>query len=406
MKRRPTKTESRPRVQQHALRLTRGGFFFILAATLICLGAMDGNVNLLTLLFGFCLAALLVNLFYGSRTLKTLSVRRCVPDVAVAGQPFLIRYTITNHRRWASARGILIEDCLSPGAPMPNPEVFVPFLPAGETINLAIPAVCPSRGRLAFSSFKVHSRLPFYLFTKWMRYSSEQEMIVFPALGRVLTRIRPGEASVDTPAVGSALGRIRGDEEYYGVREYRIGDNPRRIHWRRTAQTGQLMIREMARARDDQFWCVVHTRIAPDDPGQAERLELAISAAATVICDALERGSRVGLICNGRPLVVMPPSSGRACRPRLLRELAICTNTEADDDLAAHLRRLPWPPRRRGPALLFGAADTEDLRAVATAMACASGATTVYIPGTCPFDELFEPPDSPTYKLPALQEIQ
>ena len=89
------------------------------------------------------------------------------------------------------------------------------------------------------------------------------------------------------------------------------------------------MVREMAQSGDNQLWCVVDTCVAPGDAGQARRLELAISAAATVICDALERGAKVGLICNGEPLVVMPPAAGRARRPRLLRELAIrCSHRE------------------------------------------------------------------------------
>src|ERR1041385_9564939 len=63
------------------------------------------------------------------------------------------------------------------------------------------------------------------------------------------------------PISGGAPSRIKGEEEYYGVREYRIGDNPRRIHWRRTAQTGQLMVRDMAKTRDLRFWGLLDSAI-------------------------------------------------------------------------------------------------------------------------------------------------
>ena len=374
--------------KQHSFRLTMGGLGFILATVVICLGAVDGDVNLLTLLFGFCLGSLLINAFYGYRTLTSLSVRRTVPDVAVTGKPFVIRYTVTNRRRWACARGILIEDILGDGAPMPNPEFFVPVLAAGRSVTLAIPVVSPRRGRIAFSFIGASTRLPFYLFSKWVRIEAAGEVVVFPALGRLLTRVNFAQKSTDIP--GGSGGRLRGDGEYYGVREYRPGDNPRRIHWRRSAQSGQLMIREMAQAGDNQLWCVVDTYVAPGDAGQARRLELAISAAATVICDALERGVKVGLICNGEPLVVMPPAGGRACRPRLLRELAIRASHH-DDDLASHIHRLPWPPRWRSPCLLFGPADGPGLRSAAAALTAGAGSTSVYVPGTGAFDELFQP---------------
>jgi len=388
MRRRRSKTAPVRPPKQHAFRLTLGGVGFILATLIICLGAVDGDVNLLTLLFGFCLGSLLINAFYGTRTLTSLSVRRTVPDVAVAGKPFVIRYTVTNRRRWASARGILIEDVLGEGAPIPNPEFFVPVLAAGKSVTLAVPVLSPRRGRVVFSHIGASTRLPFYLFSKWVRIAAEGELIVFPALGRLLTGVNFSEGATDIP--GGSGGRIRGDEEYYGVREYRAGDNPRRIHWRRSAQTGRLMIREMAQAGDNQLWCVVDTCVARGDSEQARRLELAISAAATVICDALERGAKVGLICNGEPLVVMPPAAGRACRPRLLCELAT-RRSHYDDDLASHIRRLPWPPRWRGPCLLFGAADGPGLRSAAAALAGSAGSTSVYVPGTNAFDELFQP---------------
>lgn len=387
MRRRRSKTVSSRPPKQHSFRLTMGGLGFIFATVIICLGAVDGDVNLLTLLFGFCLGSLLINAFYGYRTLTSLSVQRTVPDVAVAGKPFFIRYTVTNRRRWACARGILVEDVLDSGAPMPNPEFFVPVLAGGQSVTLAIPVASPRRGRIAFTFIGASTRLPFYLFFKWVRIEAAGEVVVFPALGRLLTQVNFSKGATDVP--GENGGRVRGDGEYYGVREYRAGDNPRRIHWRRSAQSGRLMIREMVQSGDNQLWCVVDTCVAPGDIEQAARLESVISAAATVICDALERGAKVGLICNGEPLVVMPPAAGRACRPRLLRELAIRGNHH-DDDLASHIHHLPWPPRWRGPCLLFGATDGPGLRSAAAALTASAGPTSVYVPGTGAFDELFQ----------------
>jgi hypothetical protein len=220
-----------------------------------------------------------------------------------------------------------------------------------------------------------------------VRIEAAGELVVFPALGRLLTRINFSEAVTDIH--GGNGGRLRGDGEYYGVREYRAGDNPRRIHWRRSAQSGRLMIREMAQSGENQLWCVLDTSVAPGDVGQARRLELIISAAATVICDALESGARVGLICNGEPLVVMPPAAGRACRPRLLRELAI-RGSHHDDDLALHIHHLPWPPRWRGPCLLFGVTDGPGLRSAGAALTASAGPTSVYVPGTGAFEELLQ----------------
>ncbi|MBK8267528.1 MAG: hypothetical protein IPK83_04170, partial [Planctomycetes bacterium] len=64
-------------------RPTLGGVWFVVGAMLIGLAAMDADVNLLLVIFGFCLGGLIINFFYGWRTLPLLSVRRIVPETAV-----------------------------------------------------------------------------------------------------------------------------------------------------------------------------------------------------------------------------------------------------------------------------------------------------------------------------------
>lgn len=372
------------------VRLTAGGAFFVLGTILIGLAAIDADINLLLLIFGFCIGGLAVNAVHGWRTLRAIAIERIAPGSAVAGQPFTIRYILTNGRRWGTAKCLLIQDVLERPAPLPIPEAFVPALRPGEAVTVTVPAISASRGRIAFRDLKVSTRFPFHLFAKWVRHRREHETIVFPALGRLQAPVMQAATAADSSIGAGAMGHVRGDEEFYGIREYRAGDNPRRIHWRRSARTGQLMIREMAQASGRQLWCVLDTRIEQEDVEQRRKLELAISAAATVVCDALENGTRVGLICNGEPFVALPPNGGRAHRPLLLRELAI-RGANTDDDLNSHIAGLTWPARWRGPCLLFGSAATEDLRAAARTLSLTLGITTTYVPGNQAFENLFSP---------------
>jgi uncharacterized protein (DUF58 family) len=355
------------------------------------MAGIDVDNNLLMMLASLCAAGLVLNLFSGWRGLRRISVQRIVPEVMVAGQPFVIRYSVTNRRRWGCARCIHIMDELPSPVELSRPEVFVPILRPGETVTLGVPVVSPRRGRIRLSTIRVATRFPFGVFTKMVKVRQDQDLIVFPALGRLLTDVQLTSRSSDASG-GTWAARLAGDEEFYGVREYRSGDNPRRIHWRRSARTGQLMIREMARTREHQLWCVVNTRVNPRDARQTDRLELAISCAATVICDALEHGVKIGLICNGEPMVVLPPTGGRTRRARLLRELA-ARSTNADDLLAPHIRRLAWPARWRGPCMLFSAVEDEDLASAERLLDRAIGPTTRFVPGGVAFEGLFCPAD-------------
>ncbi len=371
------------------LRFSLGSAYFLAGATLIGLAALDADNNLLMMLFALCTAVTALNLLAGWRVLRGLVVQRVLPDVLVAGEPVVIRYAVTNTRSWGWARCLHLRDVLPAGAPMTVPEAFVPRLRSGETAILNVPAMASTRGRIPFSTIEIETDFPFGIFRKLVRVSAPNEAIVFPTLGRLLTNIKAAPQSSDASLNGGRTLRTAGDEEFYGIREYRIGDNPRRIHWRRSARTGQLVIREMARSRDHQFWCVVNTLIDPDDDAQVGRLESAISCVATVVCDALERNARIGLISNGEPMLVLPPRGGRAHRPRLLKELAMRARN-VDRPLAAELQRVAWPARWRGRCLLFGAAENEDLAAAQRLLTHALGPTAIYVPGESAFDDLFE----------------
>lgn len=377
----------RRRLPRYGFHFTWGNLLFLAGTGMIGFAGVNADINLLMALFGLCLGAIMVSVFWGWFTLRGITVSRVTPDVLLARQSFVIRYSLESRHRWWAARGIHVVDILSADAPMAQPEAFVSYLPPGETITLHVPAICHARGRVQFTQIGVATRFPFGLFTKYLGIDQPHELTVFPELGTLQHDVT-GTSRLGEVAVGDGgVSRRAGDDEYFGLREYRAGDNPRRIHWRRTAALGQLMVREMSRNEAQQVWVIVDTHI--DEPGSpvADRLEIAISGAATVICDLLERGAKVGLVCNGEPLLVLPPGGGRAHRPRLLRELAL-RGTHLEDDLAHHVRRLAWPGRWRGPCLVFAASGGKGLEAATAALSRALGTTYAYVPGSPAFDKL------------------
>jgi uncharacterized protein (DUF58 family) len=390
MKRAVQWLSSRRPSARSGVRLSPGGACFLVGTGIIGLAAIDANINLLMLIFGLCSGAAMLSFFAGWRTLRGLEVRRQVPDILVAGQPCEIRYSVTNTRHWGRARNVHILDLLGECSPIATPETYVTGLPPGETVTLGTPVLPRVRGRVSFSRICAATRFPFSIFRKQLTLVRPCEVVVFPPLGRLLGDVRAASQSSDASTGGGSPARILGDEEYYGVREYRVGDNPRRIHWRRTARTGQLMVREMTKTRDQQLWCVLDTRVDAGDAIQIEQMEQAISCVATVVCEALERGVKVGLVCSGEPFLVLPPGGGRAHRPRLLRELAL-RGSNTKGGLGPHLERLAWPARWRGPCLLFAAAANADVHRTAWLLNRILGPTTTYIPGTTAFDSFFSP---------------
>jgi uncharacterized protein (DUF58 family) len=86
-----------------------------------------------------------------------------------------------------------------------------------------------------------------------------------------------------------------GSAEDVTTREYRRGDDLRRVHWRSTARTGELMVR-----REEQPWQSRATvvldsrRTAHRGTGAASSLEWLVAAAASVAVHLTHAGFAVG----------------------------------------------------------------------------------------------------------------
>jgi uncharacterized protein (DUF58 family) len=99
-----------------------------------------------------------------------------------------------------------------------------------------------------------------------------------------------------------------------GARPYRSGDSRRQVHWRATAHTGELMVRELERPSAEP---VTVTVVLPRDPEAAERA--AERALATVV-QVLESGAPVLLATvEGSGSVVAPVADRRTAGRRLAR---------------------------------------------------------------------------------------
>ena len=88
-----------------------------------------------------------------------------------------------------------------------------------------------------------------------------------------------------------------GSAEDVTVREYRRGDDLRRVHWRASAHAGELMVR-----REEQPWQSRATVFIDNrahvhrGTGAASSLEYAVSAAASIAAHLVQRGFRTRLI--------------------------------------------------------------------------------------------------------------
>jgi uncharacterized protein (DUF58 family) len=294
---------------------TRDGWWCLGAALGLGFAAINTGNNLLYLLVSMLLGLIVVSGVLSEQSIRRLRVEPLPPGELFAGVPALLGARVVNRKRRRTSYSVTIE-VLDGGH-----RTYLPRLEAGGERLVTWQAGAPARGRRRFPAFRIVTRFPFGLFVKGRQLVPDAEMLVYPAV----TPIADGRRR-QVEGAGSSAARRRGrGHDLYNLRDYRPGDDPRLIHWRSSAKSGALIVREREAdsARD--------TRLVLRGTGERDpaRLERGLSEAASLAAHLLRAGGAVELVGRG---VRVPPGSGPAQRTRILTALAL------------------WDPRAAGAA--------------------------------------------------------
>lgn len=285
---------------------TRDGWWCLGAALALGFAAINTGNNLLYLLVSMLLGLVVVSGVLSEQSIRGLRIEPVAPGELFAGRPALLAARVVNRKRWRTSYSVTLE-MLDGGH-----RTYLPRLPAGGERLVTWQATPAARGRLRFPAFRIVTRFPFGLFVKGGQAAPRLEMLVYPAVGPVSDAERR-----ELEGAGSSAARRRGrGHELYNLRDYRPGDDPRLIHWRSSAKSGGLIVREReADATRDAR--IVLQGIGGRD---AARLERGLARAASLAAHLLRAGAAVELVGRG---VHVPAGAGPAQRTRLLTALAL-----------------------------------------------------------------------------------
>ncbi|MBF4160614.1 DUF58 domain-containing protein [Nocardioides acrostichi] len=236
-----------------------------------------------------------------SRTRYRLGLVRSVgPALVAAGQPARVTLSLSNDGRAPS--GVLLLEDKVPYVLGTRPRFVLEGVRAGWQRRVTYQVRSDVRGRFEIGPMTVRITDPFGLIELGRTFTSKASLVVTPAI-TVLPVVPLGAG-----AGGSGEVRPRsfatGSAEDVTVREYRRGDDLRRVHWRSSARTGDLMVR-----REEQPWqaratvLLDHRAAAHRGQGVASSLETAVSAAASVVAHLTQRGFWVRLATADGELV-------------------------------------------------------------------------------------------------------
>jgi uncharacterized protein (DUF58 family) len=305
---------------------------FSLAVSAVLLGQRDllrASVFLIVL----PLAAVVIV----ARTRYRLACSRLLdPPRVEAGRPSTVRLRLDNVSRLPS--GVLLMEDALPYVLGGRPRFVLDRVEPKGVREVSYPVRADVRGRYRVGPLSVRLTDPFGLVELTRSFASTDDLVVTP----VVSALPPVRLGGDWAGGGDATSRsvaVSGSDDA-ATREYRYGDDLRKVHWRSTARVGELMVRREEQPFQSRATLLLDCR-APahrgDGPGSS--FEWAVSAMASISVALARTGFGVRMLADdGLDLV---PTGVPVTEGALLDTLAGvgASRTESMQTATEHLRR-------------------------------------------------------------------
>jgi uncharacterized protein (DUF58 family) len=313
------------------------------------------------------------------RVARTLGAARVSP-----GAPVTVTLTLTNDG--AQIDELRVEDVVPAGLRVVDGDATaLAALPAGGELALQY-TVQGQRGEFVFRDARLSANDGFGLFHTQGVASALATLLVRPNV----RPLRP--IALRPPRTRGFAGPIPARQggsgvDFFGLREYQVGDRLRWMNWRASARHERaLYSNEFEQERITDIGVILDARQQTDvRAGDDSLFNHATLAAASLAAMFLNQGNRVGLLVYGRGREGVFPGYGHAQRERIFRALG---RSAAGHNYALEsLNHLParfFPP---GSQIVFisGLGGTDDV-AVLTRMRARGYAVMVVSPNPIDYE--------------------
>jgi uncharacterized protein (DUF58 family) len=178
-----------------------------------------------------------------------------------------------------------------------RPRFLLGQLQPGEVRQVEYAVRSHLRGRHPLGPLAVVLRDPFGLTNRFAEVGATGDIVVLPRID-LLAGGRPPGNGVGAEGEIPFMIALHGEDDQ-SIREYRDGDDLRRIHWPATARTGDLMVRQEDRPARRRAVILLDPRAgAHRGHGASSSFEWAVSAAASVVAHLAGLGYATHLICS------------------------------------------------------------------------------------------------------------
>lgn len=318
------------------LSVTKLGWIFILLTLAVGVAALNSGNNLLFLLLGAMLTAIVVNGILSEAILRDVEITRRLGGPYQATRSEMAQVAVAN-ADWWPAVSLEVTDLgtrIRPGSGESElselGRAYVGLLAGGATENRVVRYRFPRRGAYRLNRFVLTTRFPFQLFEKSRAIAEYDECLVLPER-REMSAAIAGLDRAGHRHSGQQGGRTG---TFHSLREYRPGDQIRRVHWKSSARLQKLVVEqknpERARCVRVALWNILAAGRA-DIQDKRRAFEVAVQSVRGLLEGMVERGYRFELwvFAEGKPdRPQVFETLERALRTLAVVQLRVCDNRD------------------------------------------------------------------------------
>ena len=276
---------------------TRGRAFLAAGVTTAVCAVLLGYDALLRVGILAAAVPLLTAIVVSKARYRLRADRSVSPGRIAVGETSTVSLQLANQGRLPM--GLMLLEDRVPYALGTRPRFLVDHAGRRWVREVTYPVRSDTRGHYEVGPLSVRVSDPFGMIELVRTFTATTRLVVTPA---VHTLPHVGMTS-EWSGTGDRRPRAfaTGSAEDVTVREYRLGDDLRRVHWRSTARTGELMVRREEQPWQSRATVLLDTRVvAHEGSGPGSSLEWAVTAAASIAVHLARAGFAVRLLTDRR----------------------------------------------------------------------------------------------------------
>ena len=251
---------------------------------------------------------------------RAYSVNFVLPfDRIVAGSEVLGTLTVTNVSKRLELPG-RVDVPIGEGLA----DVYVPLLRSGQVHEEQVRVPAYRRGIIDVGPVTTVRSDPLGVLGREVAWADVNRLFVHPVTVSIPSTsagfVRDLEGNPTSDIVDS-------DISFHAIREYAPGDGQRHIHWKSTAKTGKLMVRQFEESRRSRLAIVLSRNAA--EYASADEFEMAVSAAGSLGVRAIRDGRDLAVVASAEIPDIVRSSI------RSVRSLSVVSTRTLLDELTA-----------------------------------------------------------------------